>query len=663
MHHLKDLPPYSLDQGVQLALVRGHEGPARARHLETWVEHARAQGAAAWYLSCDFDVAGPWAGLRDLFGDLYATIEGRRPELLLPYASELTLLMPKLRRKFTHLRLNLTEVALPEEKVRNYPMDRAFRTVHGLVDLVARWQEVVQLPAWVIACDHFPQAGALTRRFFQELMRRRAEDLNLTLLITTSDPEAELRQFSGPFTPVTVDLELPAEPLPARSPAEMAALAEELEERCADDRFELADNLPQLIHYWLHSDQPERARVWQGYAFGEYNHYGLYEDALRYSAAVLDHIDFIVANNDVFTRWNLVGSIANCYLAFGKPELALDIIFREGADKIDNHADRVRMCYVLALTYARFLQKPDLEKAEQYVHMGLEELEKAELDPTEKFFLKVFTLNGLAYIRHRQGRAEEAIELCQDGFALLQEKLPADKHVPHRSVLLYNLAQIYTMLADWDKAIEYYTGALTMDPNYSEYYNERGNVYLKLGRLDEAIADYHKAIELSGPYHEVWVNLGQAYKLLGRAEAAAEAYSKALDLAPDQVLSWLGRAQAREALGEADQALADYTAALALDPNQVQVLNNRASLYYEQGRLDAALQDLEQALSLDADNPEIHYNRAVALADCQRYPESIAEFQRFVALAPDADERAEVEQRIHALASRARGQAVEAAIA
>src|SRR5262249_47600714 len=157
--------------------------------------------------------------------------------------------------------------------------------------------------------------------------------------------------------------------------------------------------------------------------------------------------------------------------------------------------------------------------------------------------------NGLAMIRHFQGRYQEAIELCREGFRELEQHLHEDRHRLHRSVLLYNMAQVYTAVGAYDDALRHYAMTMDMDPNYSEYYNDRGNVYLKLGRLAEAEADYLKAIELSPPYHEVYTNLGQCYRRMGRLDDAVRAYSAALDLSPHLALALAGRGQCHDELG------------------------------------------------------------------------------------------------------------------
>ena len=45
------------------------------------------------------------------------------------------------------------------------------------------------------------------------------------------------------------------------------------------------------------------------------------------------------------------------------------------------------------------------------------------------------------------------------------------------------------------EAIDYYTAAMQMDPNYSEYYLERGGLFLKSERYEECERDLLRAIE------------------------------------------------------------------------------------------------------------------------------------------------------------------------
>jgi tetratricopeptide (TPR) repeat protein len=335
----------------------------------------------------------------------------------------------------------------------------------------------------------------------------------------------------------------------------------------------------------------------------------------------------------------------------GEPEKALDLIQREAIGKVDDPADRLRIFYALAMIHSRFLKTPDYGKAEQYIDCGLEVIEESELPEEQKLILRVFTLNGLAFIRHRQGRPQEAVELCRNGFELLRDNLPEEEHRLHRSVLLYNIGQVYYALHMHEEAVRYYSAAIEFDPNYSEYYNERGNIFLMMERYGDAVADYREAIRLSAPYQEVWTNMGQAFKRAGNFPAALEAYSRALDLDPDKLLPRVGRAQSYESLGRAEEAIADYSTALELDPNQPMVLGNRACLYFDAGQAEAALTDLNRAIAIAPEDPDLLGNRAFLLESRGLRREAVEDLRAYLRLKPDAEDREEIEAKILSLSS------------
>jgi tetratricopeptide (TPR) repeat protein len=428
----------------------------------------------------------------------------------------------------------------------------------------------------------------------------------------------------------------------------MTRLAHELEMKVRADLDGMVDHVPTLIRYLKESERPGSACHWEAFLLGQYNHSGFYEDALRFADAVLENLDTIVAGGSV-TRWNLVGSIFGCLVAVGEVERAHQVVLDEALPKIFEPAARARVCYILSMLHARFLPQRDPAKAEHYLFEGLKLVDDPSLTSEDRHFLRVFLNNGLALVRHRQGRPEEAVALCETGFDDLSENMEDERHRLHRSVLLYNIAQVYTATGQFQKALEYFSATMRMDPHYSEYFNERGNVLLKLGRFEEAMSDYRQAIALSPPYPQVWTNLGQCHRNLGQLEEAVAAYSRALDLDPTLVLPRGVRAQTLTALGRADEALADYDVLLAANPEQPMVLANRAALRYGAGRVAESVEDLDRAVELAPEHPGFRRNRAIGLAELDRPEEAARDLEKFLELVPGAPDRAQVEERIAAL--------------
>jgi tetratricopeptide (TPR) repeat protein len=642
------LPPFTGATAGQVVVLEAPQGRARREALSRWLDAAGSSASQRWLVSADAERAGIWAGLSGLLDALVPELEKGAPELLERHDSELLSVLPELGERLHRRHVPLTESVTPEESVRNYAADRAYRIPHGLINLLDAWHTRTGGGQWALAVDDFDRRGALVGRFFRELARRRAGKLGLTLLVAVEPGQgAATAAELAPYLPVAVArLELPGGPEETVDRAEATKLAIALEAKVNRNEALVQKHIHELIYFWKHSEHPDRSLAWQAAAVGTYNHLGFYEDALRFVPPVQATLPEHSVERHFYTRWSLVRNIFNTYVALGMAEQAHEVLMTEGLPKISDPEERARAHYALAMLYVRYFPERDISLGEKYLEEALEELEGADSAPETKHFLRVFLLNGLALVRHRQGRPQDAIQMSRDGFEDLGEKLPEGSHRLHRSVLLYNAAQVYTSTGAMQDALDSFTAAMEMDPGYSEYYNERGNVYLRLGRFDEAMADYQKAVECSPPYPEVWINMGQAFSMTQRFEDAVRAYSVALDLDPTRHLALVGRAQAFSVLGRPEGAMADYDAAIAVDPAHPLVFANRAVLRYGSGRIAESVEDLDQAIAMVPDNPGLYRNRSVALKDLGRAEAEAADLETYLRLAPGAPDRAAVEQRL-----------------
>jgi len=90
-----------------------------------------------------------------------------------------------------------------------------------------------------------------------------------------------------------------------------------------------------------------------------------------------------------------------------------------------------------------------------------------------------------------------------------------------------------------DAAIEAYTKAIALDPNYAAAYNKRGFVYADKGQYDRAIEDYNKAIALDPNYAEAYVHRGVAYNEKRQYDKAIINYQKACNLGDEELGCYL----------------------------------------------------------------------------------------------------------------------------
>jgi len=612
-----------------------------------------------WVVSCDFDLGGPWAGVNDLFSQLLPEIEIKRPDLLARHSFELVHVCPQLRHSLTVTNPTLTDVAEDDEKVRNYAADRAFRIVHGLIDLLDSWKTSYDCGTeWIIACDAFDLGGPLSQYFFKELIRRRSKKLAIRLIaavkqgaIASSFGAVAVERLLGP--------DLAEEGQAEIAPEEVAKLANELVERVGDDRIEMQVHLPELIRLWKLAGIPERLFRWKYFGLAFYSKLGLYADSLRYGEGLLEMAAKYEPDNSRL-RWWIIIKLLNAQT--GVMDIDNAIALSEAALKETEHvplAWGIHLYYMAAMLHARYKTPRDLAKGEELLNLGLDVIFKADISEEERHFRAVFNRNGVAMIRSFQGRFQEALELCQRGFNELDTHLSVDRHRLHRSILLYNIAQVYVATNSHVDAIKYFTAAMEMDPNYSEYYNERGSVFLQMGELEKAYEDYLKAIDLSPPYFEVFTNLGQCCRRMGKMQEAIEAYSRAIDLEPSQSLAFIGRAKAYEELGHAEAAIGDYTGALSHDGSLWDAFASRAVLHYEKRDLSASLSDLDSAISLNPGMPDLLRNRSVVLVDLGRRQDAARDLQSALMLSPSQADRLALQEMLEsALTSETKEQSL-----
>ena len=644
----------------KVIVLEAKSGQARQDYLQRSLDQAKSTGAETWFLSCDRDEDGPWAGLTDLLTQLLPQVQIHAPELIIQHDYELTRILPALQRSLPVRYPSLTDIAPQQEQIRNYPADRAFRIIHGIIDFLSAWFERSHSTRWIMACDRYDHSGGLVRIFFTELLRRRGQQLNLSLIIAIepgADPDV-VNKFDPSLIAQIIPLHLPASST-LINPQTIDLRVHELQQRVDQDPIEQEIHLSRLIHYLQLTHQTEQVLAYEMKAAGLYTRRGFYEDGLAYAQAALAQLERCCPEDNE-KRWQIDSMLYTCYVALDKPNVAFEVL-EAAMQRTNNADDRFRGCFMMAMLYIRELDERDIAKAEAYLEQGLVELAHTSFSASEKLFHTTFNRNGLALIRHRQGRPQEAVELCQWCYEQVNTLVQPDHHRLYRSVLLFNIAQVYDFTGNYTEAIRYFTAAMELDPNYSEYYNSRGNLYFKLERLPDALNDYQRAVELSAPYPEVWANIGQSYRRLGDWTAAVAAYSKALDLQPQQFSILVARAQVLEMLEQQDAALADYSAAIAVDPNQPLVLANRASLHYDMGQVSVALNDLDQAIALSPETADLYQNRAVALTDLGRFEAAIQDLQAYLQICPGAQDHAQVKSQMFALRSLSRGEHSECA--
>jgi tetratricopeptide (TPR) repeat protein len=154
----------------------------------------------------------------------------------------------------------------------------------------------------------------------------------------------------------------------------------------------------------------------------------------------------------------------------------------------------------------------------------------------------------------------------------------------------------------YDQAIENFTHAIRLDPNFAGAYNIRGYAYQAKNDTDRAIADYNQAIRLDPNFALAYSNRGSVYFDMGDYDHAIDDYTQAIRLNPNNSYVYSNRGNAYNAKKDYDRAIADHNQAIRLDPNDSIAYINRGVVYYTLRNYAQAIADFETALKIEPNN-------------------------------------------------------------
>jgi tetratricopeptide (TPR) repeat protein len=565
-------------------------------------------------IDVDFETGGTWAGIRDLIETAYlGLLEVGEDMAITQHDYELYMVLSQYRDCIRPRHFCLTDTATGIERTRFYPQERSYRLVHGLVGLVLQWKRACGSgQIWRIVVRGFDHAQHLAVRFVEELSRRTAADSRIELVVRARDDVA-----SSQVSTLTD-----------------AAMAEQLAKAIADgDDTDLEINFPILLRFYRDRQHALAAARLALKVLAVYNRRGYYHEAKCLLPTILAHIDQIVGT-DQAKRLSCVNEINSCLVASGDGEQALRIVETLAVPHITEPPLLANMNYIFAMHHLRYLDQKDTGQAERYLLLAKDNLRTPDDRPmaSEHAFLMAFIDNGLAFLRVRQKRHQEALNLCRAAYESVTHELGENRHLLHRSVLQYNMAQVHVMLGQLEQGLECYRTAITMDPFYAEYHAESGLILEQLNRDAEAIDHYRQALEYSPPYPGVYLRKAICHARREEWPDALDCSAISLELTPDQPELHAARAEIFAELGQADAAIAEYDQAIAITDDPVAMRVNRAVLHYNRGDYERALADMNEVIVRDPRNPDHYENRAAiyqAMDDQDRYRRDLGMAERF----------------------------------
>jgi tetratricopeptide (TPR) repeat protein len=196
-----------------------------------------------------------------------------------------------------------------------------------------------------------------------------------------------------------------------------------------------------------------------------------------------------------------------------------------------------------------------------------------------------------------------------------------------------------------DKAIEEYTQAIALNPDYAEAYIYRGAAYYNRGTFSSdsgqyelAVKDFRKVVAMKPGTYSAYLAQGAIYVHQNEYEKGIEVINKAIALSPHEGMAYVLRGfiymQAKSK--DPEKAIADASKVIDIGGlwSAMAYSNRGVTLLFEKKQYDRAIDDLSRAIDLTPRNAPAYTARGIALVFKNQFNQALEDISRSIELNP-----------------------------
>lgn len=210
--------------------------------------------------------------------------------------------------------------------------------------------------------------------------------------------------------------------------------------------------------------------------------------------------------------------------------------------------------------------------------------------------------------------------------------------------LLFELNDLYvnnekftftaSSVEDSTKAIELFTKAIELNPNFKFSHFGRGIAKYQIKDYKGAILDQTSAIKIDSSFIKAYINRGDSiywdnFYRQNKSDFyknVIDDYNKAIELSPLSVDFYIKRANAKWTINF-QSAIDDCTNAIEIEPNNALLYEERAS---KKTRIDTkgAIEDMTKAIEIEPNNSSFYFRRGLLKRNIGDYEGAIKDLDR-----------------------------------
>lgn len=156
----------------------------------------------------------------------------------------------------------------------------------------------------------------------------------------------------------------------------------------------------------------------------------------------------------------------------------------------------------------------------------------------------------------------------------------------------------------WGAAVQYFSKAVTLDPELAEAWAAMGDTLLVNDKLNGADESYSRALQIDANNAKAWLGKGRTMRALGRWGAAIQCLDKYNTIMPDDRDAWLLKADTLMDKDKHRRAIDAYNKYLELYQDDSYALGRKGAALNAVGMVEEAVACLEESVRLDPNNRE-----------------------------------------------------------
>ena len=214
---------------------------------------------------------------------------------------------------------------------------------------------------------------------------------------------------------------------------------------------------------------------------------------------------------------------------------------------------------------------------------------------------------------------------------LLKKVIYIDGYTSEYAVLLGNCKKGKNELIE---AQECYESAISLDNSNPNAHFELGGIYEKFEQKDRALEMYTKAIKIKPDYYEAYEALAIHLTRRGKFKAAIDIYKRAVLIFPTSFEMLYNLAMLESEVGDYNVAITNFEKVIAIKPDLYSVYFSLGKLYHSKKEYEKSINAYKKILNTTVYGSRAYYSLAIVYAECGDYERSMSSLEYAMELDP-----------------------------